>query len=51
MNDWECPYCHKVAREGENKLRHLAKHETAIGRLLKENFILRLRILPEIKGV
>ena len=36
--NWECPYCKKVAKNGENKLRHLAKHEPAIRKLLRDNF-------------
>ena len=35
--DWECPYCHKIAYNGENKLRHLAKHEPAVSKLLRDN--------------
>ena len=38
-NDWACPYCGPVAWEGENKLRHLAKHEPAIRKLIRRDFI------------
>ena len=39
--DWGCPYCGVIAWNGENKLRHLAKHEPAIAKMLKRNFILK----------
>ena len=42
--DWTCPYCGAVAWGGENKLRHLAKHEPAIAKMLSKNFILGLRV-------
>ena len=45
MNDWKCPYCSKVARNGENKLRHLAKHEPCIRRLLRDNFLKTIKLL------
>lgn len=38
MNDWVCPYCGVVAYNGGNKLRHLAKHEPAVRKLIQENF-------------
>jgi len=40
--DWKCPYCEAIAWFGENKLRHLAKHEQAIAKMLRKNFILSL---------
>lgn len=39
MNDWKCPYCSKIACNGENKLRHLAKHEPAIRKLIRKELI------------
>ena len=50
MSDWVCPYCQKVACNGENKLRHLAKHEPAIRRLLKDNFR-RMVMLLSSQGI
>ena len=38
-NDWTGAYCGEVAWEGENKLRHLAKHEPAIRKLIRRDFI------------
>jgi len=38
INDWVCPYCQKVLYDGGNKLRHLAKHEPCIRRLIMDNF-------------
>lgn len=48
--DWQCPYCNKVAQNGENKLRHLAKHEPAFRKMLRENFRLRLCALVDLHG-
>ena len=42
MNDWKCPYCHKILFDGGNKLRHLAKHEPIIRRLMRKEFIQNL---------
>ncbi len=42
MNDWECPYCHKILYGGGYKLRHLAKHEPIIRRLMRKEFIQNL---------
>ncbi len=42
--DWECPYCGVVDWNGENKLRHLAKHVPAIARMLSVNFILGIQV-------
>ena len=49
FKDWQCPYCGKVARNGENKLRHLSKHEPAIRKMLRENFKLRLMTMPKLE--
>ena len=45
---WECPYCHKVAYNGENKLQHLAKHEPAIRKLRRDNFRKNLMLLEVV---
>jgi hypothetical protein len=47
--DWVCPYCGVIAYEGENKLRHLAKHEPAIAKMLRENFRLRVMLSLGVK--
>jgi hypothetical protein len=47
--DWICPYCGKVAYNGENKLRHLAKHEPAIDKMLRENFGLCVMLSLAVK--
>jgi len=44
MNDWECPYCHRILCDGGNKLRHLAKHEPIIRRLVRKEFIQNLTL-------
>ena len=46
--DWECPYCHKIAYNGGNKLRHLAKHDPAIKKLLQDN--LRMTFIIMVLG-
>ena len=50
MKEWICPYCSKVAFNGENKLRHLAKHEPAISKMLRANLRLRLILLMEAQN-
>jgi len=51
-HDWQCPYCFKILFDGGNKLRHLAKHEPAIRKLLRQKFLMGLRILfTEFKEV
>lgn len=43
--DWQCPYCKKIAFNGENKLRHLSKHEPVIARMLRDNFLLGIEAM------
>ncbi len=46
--DWICPYCRIVAFNGENKLRHLSKHEPAIAKMLRKNLLLNLVVIKEL---
>lgn len=48
MNDWTCPYCGKIAFNGENKLRHLSKHEPCIRRLIRADFRKMIMLIMNI---
>ena len=47
--DWECPYCQVVVFNGQNKLNHLAKHEPAIRKLLRDKMRLGWELLSYIR--
>lgn len=46
---WVCPYCRTVAYEGSYKLRHLAKHEPAIRKLIRDNFLKTIALTMAVK--